>query len=164
MPEGSGLRFIPRRVEGLPAVTEVAVHSDRLELLSAGRWVSFRPEDIAAWPSPAFIWRLLARLGWRTCWLVVGERDRFSPPSERFFRFYTWPHLVIYMPDESPALDFGKDLFQRVQDIMSDGGFGTWELRSSVMLDAARDPSRGVFFHRNVSHVPNQSRPPRAHR
>jgi hypothetical protein len=122
------VRFVPSRVEGLHDVTEVAVYRDRLELLSEGRWVSFRLADIAAWPRLASIRRLLARLGWRPCWLPVGERDWFRPPSERFFRFYTWPHIVIYLPDESAETEYGGTLFRRVQDVMLEGGFGTWEL------------------------------------
>src|SRR5438874_3478882 len=123
MSEGGGLRFIPSRVEGLPDVTEVAVYPGRLELLSAGWWVSFRLADIAAWPRPAFLWRRLARLGWRPRWLPVGERDWFHPPAKRFFRFYTQPRVVIYMPDEPAETGYGSTLFRRVQDVMLEGGF-----------------------------------------
>src|SRR4051812_6648944 len=125
MLEGGGLLFVPSRVEGLPDVTEVAVYPDRLELLSAGRWGSFRFADIAAWPRPDFLWRRLARLGWRLRWLPVGERDWFQPPSERFFRFYTRPLIVVYMPDEPTATNYGSTLFRRVQDVMLEGGFST---------------------------------------
>jgi hypothetical protein len=128
MSEGGGLRFVPSRAEGLPAVTEVAVYPDRLEVLSAGRWVSFRLADIAVWPHPAFLRRWLASLGWRPRWLPVGERDWFHPPSERFFRFYTRPPLVVYMPDEPPETNYGSTLFRRVQDVMRAGGFDTWDM------------------------------------
>jgi hypothetical protein len=128
MSEGGGLRFVPSRVEGLPAVTEVVVYPDRLELLSAGRWVCFRLEDIATWPNPAFMRRWLARLGWRPRCVPVGERDWFHAPSERFFRFYTWPQIVVYMPIESAEADYGSTLFRRVQDVLSEGGFRTWDL------------------------------------
>ncbi len=126
--EGGGLRFVPSRVEGLPAVTEVAVYPDRLELLSAGRWVSFRFEDIAAWPSPAFIRQWLARLGWRPHWLPVGERKWFDASVERFYCFYTWPQIVVYMPPESEEIHDGRTLFRRVQDVMLVGGFRAWDL------------------------------------
>jgi hypothetical protein len=128
MAEAGGLRFVPSRVEGLHDVTEVAVHADRLELNSAGRWVAFRFDDIAAWPRPAFLWRWFASLGHRPRWLPVGERDWFHPPSERFFRFYTQPRIVIYMPDESREMSYGSTLFRRVQDVMLEGGFNTWDL------------------------------------
>jgi hypothetical protein len=128
MSEGGGLWFVPSRVEGLPDVTKVAVYPDRLELLSAGQWVVFRFADIAAWPRPAFLWRRLARLGWRPRWLPVGERDWFHPPWERFFRFDTRPRIVVYMPDEPTDTSYGSTLFRRVQDVMLQGGFSTWDL------------------------------------
>jgi hypothetical protein len=40
-----GLRFVPSAVEGLSAVTEVAVLPDRLELLSEDKWVVIRILD-----------------------------------------------------------------------------------------------------------------------
>jgi hypothetical protein len=129
MSESGCLRFVPSRVEGLAAVTEVAVYPDRLELLSAGHWVSVRLEDIATWPKPALIRRWLARRGWRPPYMPVGEHDCGSS-SERFFRFYTWPQIVIYMPDETAVLDHSKTLVHRVQDIMLEGGFRTWDLGS----------------------------------
>ncbi len=128
MTEGECLRFVPSRVEGLPDVTEVAVYHDRLELLSAERWVSFQFADLAVWPRPAFLRKWLARLGLRPRWLPVGERDWFHPPSERFFRFYTRPRIVVYMPDEPVETNYGDTLFRRVQDVMLEGGFNTWDL------------------------------------
>ena len=122
------LRFVPSRVEGVADVTSVAVYRDRLELLAAGRWVSFPLAEIAVWPQPAFVWRGLARAGWRPRWLPVGERDRFKSQAERFYRFYTWPNIVIYMPVEPAETDHGDALFHRVQDVISAGGYGTWEL------------------------------------
>jgi hypothetical protein len=126
--DATGLRFTPSRVEGCPGVTEVAVHADRLELRLARRWVSFKFEDIAAWPRPAFVRRHLARLGWRPRWLPVGEHRCLHPPSERFFRFYTWPPIVVYIPAESEGATNGSTLFHRVQDVLSEGGFATWNL------------------------------------
>jgi hypothetical protein len=128
MSEPGCLRFVPSRVEGLAAVTEVAVYPDRLELLSEGRWVCFRLEDIATWPNPAFIRKWLARLGWRRRCVPVGERDRFHASSEQFFRFYTWPQIVVYMPNEPEEADCSNSLFRRVQDVLSEGGFRTWDL------------------------------------
>jgi hypothetical protein len=122
------LRFVPSRVEGLADVTDVTVYPDRLEFVSRGRQVSFRLADIAVWPRPAFLWRRLGRLGWRPHWLPVGERDWFHPPSERFFRFYTEPRIIVYMPDEPEETDYGSTLFQRVQDVLREGGFNTWDL------------------------------------
>ena len=63
MAEAGGVGFVPGRVEGLADVTEAAVFTDRIELVSQGRRISFRLADIAAWPRPAFLSRRLARLG-----------------------------------------------------------------------------------------------------
>jgi hypothetical protein len=123
-----GLRFIPTRVEGLPEVTEAAVFPDRLELCSAGKWVCFRFVEMVEWPHPAWLWRLLARFGWRRRSMLVGERDWFHPPSGRFFRFFTSPRIVVYMPDEAAETNYGSTWFRRVQDVMERGGFTTWDL------------------------------------
>jgi hypothetical protein len=109
------LRFVPSRVEGLPEVTEVAVFPDRLEACSAGRQVTVRFDAIAEWPRPAWLWRLLARLGWRPRWLPVGERD-FCPTP-----------LTLYMPDER-GVPYPETVFRRLQDVLRKGGFSTWDL------------------------------------
>jgi hypothetical protein len=128
MANSDGLRFVPSRVEGLPGVSEVVVFPDRLEFLTEGRLVSFRFIDLVEWPTPTLIWRALARLGWRPWPLMVGERDWFHPPSERFFRFYTRPRIVVYLPDEPIETEYALTLFRRVQDVMLEGGFLTWDL------------------------------------
>jgi hypothetical protein len=121
------LRFVPSRVEGLPAVDEVAVFPDRLELLSAGKWVVIRLADIAEWPRPPRVRRLLARLGWRPEWLTVADRDWFHAPPDRFFRFFTTPPLVVYMPDEA-GVGYGETVFRRLQEVIGRGGFNTFDL------------------------------------
>jgi hypothetical protein len=128
MSQGNSLPFVPSRVDGLPNVTEVVVYPDRLVLRSADELFAYPFADMASWPWPALFWRSLFRLGWRPRWLPVGERDWFHPPSERFFRFYTRPPVVIFMPDESNETSYGSTMFRRVQDIMLEGGFTTWDL------------------------------------
>jgi len=120
------LRFVPSR--GVPEVTEAVVLADRLELCSVGKWVCVRFADIAAWPRPAWLWRLLARFGWRPRFLMVGERDWFHPPSARYFRFFTSPRIVVCMPEEAKETDYASTWFRRVQDVMRRGGFDTWDL------------------------------------
>jgi hypothetical protein len=123
-----GLRFVPSRVEGLPEVSEAAVFPDRLELCSSGKWVSLRFQDMVEWPRPAWLWRLFARFGWRRRLLPVGERDWFHPASGRFFRFFTSPRIVVYVPDEPEETSYASTWFRRVQDVMLRGGFTTWDL------------------------------------
>src|SRR4051794_16061074 len=94
------LRFVPSRVEGLPEVAEVIVYPDRLELLSAGKWVVFRFAEIAHWPRPTWLRKWLSRFGWRPGWLPVADRDWFHPPRDRYFTFYTEPQITVFLPDE----------------------------------------------------------------
>ena len=122
------LRFVPSRAEGLPGVSEVVVRPDRLDLRSGGRWVVFPFAKMARWPRPTWFWRLLYRLGWRSMWLPVADRDWFHPPRDRFFRFYCDPPLKVYMTDEDKDIAYGETLFRRVQDVISSGGFSTNDL------------------------------------
>jgi hypothetical protein len=123
-----GLRLVPSRVEGLPKLTEVVVFPDRVELCSAGEWLSFPFAEMAEWPRPAWFWRLLSRLGWRRRFLAVGERDWFHPAADRLFRFFTSPRVVVYMPDELAETSYGDTWFRQVRDVMLQGGFNTWDL------------------------------------
>lgn len=123
-----GLRFVPSRVEGLPDVTEAAVFPDRLELCSAGKWLSFPFTEMVEWSRPDWLWRLIARFGWRKQFLPVGERDWFHAPADRFFRFFSSPSVVMYMPDEPVETKYAETWFYRVQETMFRGGFNTWDL------------------------------------
>ncbi|MDB5342633.1 MAG: hypothetical protein JWP89_1010 [Schlesneria sp.] len=123
------LRFIPSAVEGLPGVTEVAVHPDRLELLSEGEWVVVRFLDIAQWYRLGWLYWPLARLGFRVRGFPsVADRDWFHPPAGRFFRFFSVPPVTVRMPDESPETTYGQTMFRKVQDVLAVGGYGTVDL------------------------------------
>lgn len=123
------LSFIPSRAEGLPDVSEVVVHPDYLELKSADRWVRICFTEIARWPRPTWLWRSLFRLGWRARWLPVADRDWFaSPPSQRFFAFYTSPKLVVCMPADEPTEGYAETYFVRMQQVMLRGGFSSYDL------------------------------------
>ena len=108
-------------------MTEVVVRPDRLELRSADRWVTVRLAGIARWPRPACLCRLLARLGCQLRSVPVGDRDWSPAPPHRFFRFYTAPPLVVYMPADEPQ-QRGGSCFARVQEVLSTGGFSTCNL------------------------------------
>lgn len=123
------LRFVPSAVAGVLSVTEVAVFADRLELFSDARWVVIRYLDIACWHQRAWLYRLLARLGFGVHgWPSVADRDWFHPPAGRFFRFYTAPPVTVFMPDEPTETSYGQTLFRRVQDVLAAGGFRTFDL------------------------------------
>jgi hypothetical protein len=123
------LRFVPSDVEGLPAVTEVVVFPDRLELLSDGKWIVIRFLEIARWYRRGLLYRWLAWLGLGVHgYPSVADRDWFHPPSQRFFRFYTKPPITISMPDEPRETTYAETMFRRVQDVMIAGGFTTFDL------------------------------------
>ncbi|WP_165248439.1 hypothetical protein [Paludisphaera soli] len=125
----SSLRFVPSGVDGLPDVAEVVFFPDRLELLSQGRWVVVRFLDIAQWPHDGWFYRLLARLGLGVRGRAyVADRDWFHSPDRRFFRFFTEPPITVYMADEPFETDYGSTLFRRLQDVILEGGFCSWDL------------------------------------
>lgn len=124
-----GLRFVPSAVEGLSAVTEAAVFPDRLELVSDGKRVVIRFLDIARWHRLGWLYRPLARFGFRVRgWPSVADRDWFHPPAGRFFRFFTAPPVTVFMPGEPPETSYGQTTFRRVQDVLAAGGFSTFDL------------------------------------
>ena len=127
MPDGQ-LRFEPSRVEGLPGVTSVAVFPDRIEFASAAGVVTHRFADIARWPKPACLWKFLHRLGVRPRWLPVADRDWFHEPSDAFFEFYTEPRLKVCMPRDESKMDHGSSYFVRIQNVLREGGFQTFDL------------------------------------
>jgi hypothetical protein len=121
------LRFAPSRVEGLENVEEVVCHPDRLEVLAAGTSITIRFADIARWPNPRWLSRAVHRLGWKRPWLPVADRDWFHPPRDRFFRFYTKPPIVVYMPVDDPY-PRDESTFGHLQEVLAAGGFSTFDL------------------------------------
>lgn len=127
------LRFVPSKVEGLPDVKEVVVRPDRMELLSSGKWVTFKFFDMVRWSNSSWLprpWlsRFLFRVGKRSDWLPVADRDWFNPPAERYFEFYTNPPIKICMPVDELKEGYKETYFRRVQEIMAQGGFSTFDL------------------------------------
>ena len=121
------LRFTPSRVVGLPEVTEVVVHCDRIEVKSAGNRLSFRFTDLARWPRPTWLHRILFRMGRRRYFLAVADRDWFHAGADKFFSFYTNPRLVICMPADSPE-EYKDSHFFKIQEVLRAGGFETFDL------------------------------------
>jgi hypothetical protein len=112
----------------LENVSEVAVWPDRLEIAANDSTTVLPYEDFAEWPRPVAIRRLLARLGLWPRGLYIADRDWFQSPPNRFFRFYTTPPLIIFMPTDE-AKDYAPSYFARVQDVIeSNGRFTTADL------------------------------------
>jgi len=122
------LRFVPSRIEGVPDVSEAAVFPDRLELKSGDRRLVYPFASMARWPRPVWLWRLLAHIGVRPRSLPVADRDWFHAPPDRFFAFYTSPRLVVFMPTDELADGYAETYFARIQQIIREGGFDTFDL------------------------------------
>jgi hypothetical protein len=122
------LRIAPSRVEGLVGVSEVLIWPDRLELVSESNRTIVGFCEIARWPRPSWLWRALYRVGIRPRWLPVADRDWFHPPRDRFFRFYTRPPIVVFMPDDELGGPYGETYFFRFQEMMRAGGYHTNDL------------------------------------
>jgi hypothetical protein len=118
---------VPSRVEGLPDVTTVTVFPDRIELASGNRLIAHRFVDIARWPRPS-LWKVLYWLGVRPRWLPVADRDWFQEPADMFFEFYTHPRLKVCMPREESNGSYGSSFFVRIQSVLRQGGFHTFDL------------------------------------
>ncbi len=130
MASKDGLRFVPNEVQGLPNVTEVAVFPDRLELLSDGNWVIVRLVDIARWYHCGWLYRPLARLGFRVRgWPSVADRMWYPRPGVSYFEFYTSPKIVVHVPYYPTDVGHMDTVFQRVKQVMGEGGFSTFDLR-----------------------------------
>ncbi len=122
------IRFIPSRIEGASPVDEVAIFPDQLELHRAEERTIVRFVDIARWPSPHLFWKLAFSLGLKPHWLPIADRDWFHLPAERFFRFYTDPPLVVFMPQDERPGPYVDTYFFRIQRTMGAGGFHTFDL------------------------------------
>jgi hypothetical protein len=106
----------------------VTVFPERIELASAAGVVVHRFADIARWPKPAFVWKLLYRLGVKPRWLPVADRDWFHEPADMFFAFYTKPRLKVCMPRDESKEDYGSSYFVRIKNVLREGGFHTYDL------------------------------------
>ena len=109
-------------------MTSVKILPNRIELASAAGVVTHRFADIARWPEPAFLWKLLYGLGVRPRRLPVADRDWFHEPANMFFAFYTNPRLKVYMPRDESKEDYESSYFARIQNVLREGGFQTCDL------------------------------------
>ena len=87
LPALTAMRFRPSRCEGAPGpVDEVLLTPDGLELKGPGGQWRFSFQD-------------MQQRRWLRRTSVIGERDWFRAPAERFVRFYTAPPITVYMPE-----------------------------------------------------------------
>jgi hypothetical protein len=124
--------FRPSRVEGVADVQEVRVTRNRLELLSAGKWLTF----------PFLSFAPGREIG--SGRVPVGELHfAKSHYPDSHFVFYTTPRIAIYMPTEGPTA-YPDSVFWRVQEVIRNGGLRLYEdgKRLPEVLDvrAARTP------------------------
>jgi hypothetical protein len=121
------IRFTPSSAEGLPDVGDVVVHPDRLEVNTAGQWVTFPFRQIGRRPQSAFVCFLKRLVGKPPYPVMVADRDWFHPPKDRFFLWYTNPALKTCMPEDEPQ-DHPSSYFFRIQRVLSAGGYATYDL------------------------------------
>jgi len=102
-------------VEGIADVDEVCVSRDALEIVAAGKHLTFPFLDFARGREIA------------TGRVPVGELH-FSKSSytNSHFVFYMTPRIVIFMPADEPTT-YPNSHFWRVQAILRDGGFKLYE-------------------------------------
>ena len=125
--ESDSFSFVPSRVDGLDAVSRVVVERTRITFVTVDSSRSFSFPDIASPPGTWFS-RLVRRITFRRPWpSMVGERDWFHTPCNRFFRFFTEPQITVYMPRDD-AQEYGSSCFCRIQYVMLAGGYSTWDL------------------------------------
>jgi hypothetical protein len=121
------IRFRPSRTEGREGVLEVAVSPDRLKLVTADGVETIRFFEIAVWPRPQLFWKAVAALGIKPRWLPVADRE-FNGSAKSFFRFYTDPPLVIFMPANEKPGPYAETWFVRIRELIHSGGFHTFDL------------------------------------
>jgi hypothetical protein len=121
------IRFVPSSAEGLPDVREVVVYPDRLEVNSGGQWITFPFRQIGRRQEPRLVSFLKRLVGKYPYPAMVGERDWFHPPKERYFLWYTKPPLKTCMPEDELE-DYAPSYFLRIQVVLRAGGYVTADL------------------------------------
>ncbi len=129
--DATEIQFTPSAVgAGWDRVAEVWVRPDRLIVRKGSCFVVIRFVEIARWHRRSWLYRPLAKLGgpiWGAPF--VAERDWCrDPATSRYFRFYTDPPLKIFMPEEPTGTPYHESLFIQIQQVISSGGFTTFDL------------------------------------
>jgi hypothetical protein len=120
------VRFTPSRVEGLSHITEIAVYCNRIEFYSDREPEIIYFEEIAK-PAGSSFSRVINRLFGGHNLLMIGERDWFHEPKDRFFRIFTEPQITFYMPVNDTS-DYGNCCFTRILNIILSARYSTWDL------------------------------------
>jgi hypothetical protein len=121
------LRFIPSSAEGLPDVREIVVYPDRLEVNTAGQWVTFSFRQIGRRQESRLLSFLKRFVGRYPYPVMVADRDWFHRPRDRFFLWYTNPPLKTCMPEDEPQDRLSSNFF-RVQGVLRAGGYASFDL------------------------------------
>ena len=124
--ETDSLAFIPSRVDGLADVTLVTVRPDRI-VFTCGDSTHDFPYRTIGRPADSLSSRIIDRIRFRPLWRIIGERDWFHAPPDRFFRFYTKPQITVYMPDDD-VREYAPSIFCRVQQVWRSSHADTFDL------------------------------------
>ena len=121
------ISFVPSRVDGFDSVSLVTVEPTRISLLTDDGNQIFTFAAIAQRQDSWFA-RAIRRVTFRKPWPpMIGERDWFHAPPDRFFRFFTDPQITIFMPSND-VQEYAPSVFCRAQWVWRSGGFDTWDL------------------------------------
>jgi hypothetical protein len=120
-----GLRVVPTRAEGLPAVTEVVFYPDRMMVCSAGQWrvIPFAP--LARWPRPVWFRKALAWFGVQPLWRTVADRNWLDTETESLFEFYSNPPFRLWLAYDD---DYVASPYFQVQQFLRQAGFDTFDM------------------------------------
>ncbi len=119
------VRFTPPEFHGLLDVKEVAIYPDRIEVQTAGQWVSFRFGSFGRRQENVLMSWMKRLFGRIPRSLLVGERE-FCTRS-RYVAFFTNPKLVIYTPPDHDAL-YSETYIYRINAMLRMGGYITADL------------------------------------
>ncbi len=119
--------LVPSRVDGLDGVSRVIIEHTQITFVTGESSRSFSFSAIRR-PQGTWFFRVIRRVAFRRPWPpMIGERDCFHPPPNRFFRFFTEPQITVYMPLDD-VQDYTHSCFYRIQQVIRSGGYATWDL------------------------------------
>jgi hypothetical protein len=125
IPNSACVRFSPAEVMGLPAVSEVAIHPEHVDVKTNDSWRTFAFRQFGRRQQPLLeVWfrRLVGRPAYP---LIVGEREFCT--DRRYIQFNSEPKLRIYTPPDFD-LNYEDTFLARIGAVLRSGGFDTIDM------------------------------------
>jgi len=121
------VEIVPLRSAGIDSVRSVRFDDQALTVDADAQTFVFHYADIAEWPFPAALRRLMWRIGWRKGAAAVGERWWHTDPQFARIEFFTTPRLTIWMPADG-HLPYGNSPWVQIQRRLGASDFFTWDM------------------------------------